>query len=60
MKKYEVTIEHERLGKKESAYLYVSHHGNAKTGIRMNDPKHEIPVLIEALSNYLTTLEGTT
>ncbi len=54
MKNYEVSIETETVGEKELTYLYVFHQGNHyKTGVKIDDPIIEIPLIIETLVRHL-------
>jgi len=51
-KKYKVEIKTERNGK--DTYLLVSHNANSSTGIRIENTKVEIPLIIAALQRHLT------
>lgn len=52
--KYTVNIETEMIGNRELAYLFISHAGNSRVGIKIKDPIYEIPMIIEALAHFLS------
>lgn len=54
-KKYKVWVEVENVVNKKLAHLFVSHNGNSSTGIRIENQKVEIPLIIAALQRHLTS-----
>ena len=53
MSEYSVRIDTEIVGDRKLITLYITHGGQYGTGISINDPGHEIPLIIEALERYL-------
>ena len=53
--KYNVKIESEPIGDKESLYLSITHNGSIWTSIRIVNPDVEIPQIIDVLQRYLTS-----
>ena len=54
--KYNVKIESEPIGNKESLYLSITHNGSIWTSIRIVNPDVEIPQIIDVLQHYLTSV----
>jgi hypothetical protein len=52
---YNVKIESEPIGDKESLYLSITHNGSVWTSIRIVNPDVEIPQIIDVLQRYLTS-----
>jgi hypothetical protein len=52
--KYNVKIESEPIGDKESLYLSITHNGSIWTSIRIVDPDVEIPQIIDVLQRHLS------
>lgn len=51
-----IEIETETVGGIELTHLFVSH-GNARTGIRIDNPRREIPLIVKALLRHLAGLK---
>ena len=52
--KYKVWVEVENVGNRKLVNLFVSHNGGSSTGIRIENPEVEIPLIISALQRHLT------